>query len=211
MTNDRAHWDNVYRTKAVDEVSWYRAHLDVSFELLVNAGLGSRARVIDIGGGASTLVDDLLDFGVQSITVVDLSPTALEIARRRLGSRAARVNWLVADVTTLNLPEGSFDIWHDRAALHFLTAPEAAQAYVRTATRTLVPGGHVVIGCFAADGPERCSGLPVVRRDPADIAALFGESFSLVESRREVHSTPAGIQQRFAYALLRKLTPPASK
>jgi hypothetical protein len=96
------------------------------------------------------------------------------------------------------------DFWHDRAALHFLTAPEAAQAYVRAATRAIVSGGHAVIGCFAADGPEKCSGLPVVRRDPADIAALFGQSFALVESRREVHSTPGGIQQRFAYALLRK-------
>jgi len=205
VTNDRAHWDNAYRTKWTDQVSWYRAHLDVSFELLVEAGLGPRSRVVDIGGGASTLVDDLLDFGVQSITVVDLSPASLEIARQRLGARAARVDWLVADVTALNLREGSFDLWHDRAALHFLTAPEAAQAYVQTATRTIAPGGHAVIGCFAADGPERCSGLPVVRRDPADIAALFGESFALVESRREVHSTPGGVQQCFAYALLRKV------
>src|SRR3954462_2186054 len=131
--NDRAHWDNAYQTKATDRVSWYRAHLEVSFELLVAAGLGPRSRVIDIGGGASTLVDDLLDFGVQSITVVDLSPAALDIARRRLGPRAERVNWLVPDVTMLDVPAGSFDLWHARAALHFLTAPEAAQAYVQAA------------------------------------------------------------------------------
>jgi ubiquinone/menaquinone biosynthesis C-methylase UbiE len=210
VANDRGHWDKAYRAKATDQASWYRAHLEVSFELLVKAGLSARSRVVDIGGGASTLVDDLLDFGVQSITVVDLSPTSLEIARQRLGARAERVSWLVADVTTLSVPDGSFDLWHDRAALHFLTAPEAARAYVRTATRAIAPGGHAVIGCFAADGPERCSGLPVVRRDPADIASLFGESFSLVESRREVHSTPSGIQQRFAYALLRRVSPPAS-
>ena len=204
MTNDRAHWDTAYQAKATDQVSWYRAHLEVSFQLLVKAGLSPRSRVIDIGGGASTLVDDLLDFGVQSITVVDLSPASLEISRQRLGARAERVDWRVADVTTLELPEESFDLWHDRAALHFLTAAAAAQAYVRTATRAIAPGGHAIIGCFATDGPERCSGLPVARRDPADIAALFGRPFSLVESRRELHSTPGGVPQQFAYALLRK-------
>ena len=204
MTNDRAHWDNAYRTKSAAQASWYRAHLEVSFELLIKAGLKPRSRVIDIGGGASTLVDDLLDFGVQSITVVDLSPASLELARQRLGARAERVNWVVADVTTLDVAAASFDLWHDRAALHFLTAPEAAQAYVRIATGALAAGGHAVIGCFAADGPERCSGLPVVRRDPEDIAVLFGESFSLVESRPEVHLTPSGVSQRFAYCLLHK-------
>jgi ubiquinone/menaquinone biosynthesis C-methylase UbiE len=204
VTNDRAHWDTAYRAKASDQASWYRAHLEVSFELLVKAGLGRHSRVVDVGGGASTLVDDLLDFGVQSITVVDLSPTSLEIVRQRLGARAERVNWLVADVTTLDVADASFDLWHDRAALHFLIAPEAAQAYVRTAARMIAPGAHAVIGGFATDGPERCSGLPVVRRDPADIAALFGDSFSLVESRRELHTTPSGARQQFAYALLRK-------
>jgi SAM-dependent methyltransferase len=204
VTNDRLHWENAYRAKRADQVSWYRAHLEVSFALLVKAGLNRQSGVIDIGGGASTLVDDLLDFGVRAITVVDLSPVALEIARSRLRSRAAQVSWLAADVTTSDLPEEGFDLWHDRAVLHFLTAPEAAQAYVRAAARAIASGGHAVIGCFAADGPEKCSGLPVVRRDPADVAALFGESFSLVESRREVHSTPGGVQQRFAYALLRK-------
>lgn len=204
MTNDRVHWDSAYQAKAAEQVSWYRAHLDVSFQLLVKAGLNPRSRVIDVGGGASTLVDDLLDFGVHSITVVDLSPASLQIARQRLGPRAARVNWIVADVTALDLAEGSFDLWHDRAALHFLTAPEAAREYVRTASRTIAPGGYAAIGCFAADGPERCSGLPVVRRDPDDIAALFGESFSLVAARSEVHLTPSGVQQRFAYALLLK-------
>ena len=200
-----AHWEQLYASQATDQVSWYRAHLEVSFELLIKAGLGPRrSRVIDVGGGASTLVDDLLDFGVGAITVVDLSPAALEIARKRLGGRAEQVTWIAADVTTLQIPEGSFDLWHDRAALHFLIAPEAAQAYVRVATHAIAPGGHAVIGGFAIDGPERCSGLPVVRREAADIAAALGDAFTLVESRREVHSTPAGSPQRFAYALLRK-------
>jgi ubiquinone/menaquinone biosynthesis C-methylase UbiE len=204
VSNDRLHWDGAYRAKAADQVSWYRAHLDVSFQLLVEAGIGPHSRIVDVGGGASTLVDDLLDFGVEAMTVVDLSPASLEIARHRLGARAERVAWLVGDITQLDFPDEGFDLWHDRAALHFLTAPEAAHAYVRTATRAIARGGHAVIGGFAADGPEHCSGLPVMRRDPADIASLFAEAFSLVDARREVHSTPAGIQQRFAYALLRK-------
>jgi ubiquinone/menaquinone biosynthesis C-methylase UbiE len=205
VTSDtRAHWEQLYTSKAADEVSWYRPHLEVSFELLVKAGLGPRSRVIDVGGGASTLVDDLLDFGVRANTVVDLSSAALEVARKRLGQRAEQVTWIAADVTTLQVPDGSFDLWHDRAALHFLIAPEAAQAYVRVATRAITPGGHAVISSFAADGPERCSGLLVARRDPGDLAALFGDAFTLVESRREVHSTPAGNPQRFAYVLLRK-------
>jgi len=193
-----------HQAQAADQVSWYQPHLAVSLELLVKAGLSPRARVIDIGGGSSTLVDDLLDFGVRAITVVDLSAAALEIARRRLGPRAEHVTWLHADATTLVLPDESVDFWHDRAALHFLTAPEATRAYVRTASRAIARGGHAVIGGFASDGPERCSGLPVVRRNPADIAALFGNAFSLMDSRRELHSTPAGLQQQFAYALLRK-------
>jgi ubiquinone/menaquinone biosynthesis C-methylase UbiE len=203
-TPERSHWERVYTTKAAEQVSWYRAHLAVSLELLIKAGLNARSRVIDVGGGTSTLVDDLLNFGVQAVTVVDLSAASLEIARRRLGERAKEVTWLAEDVTTMELPEGGFDLWHDRAALHFLVAPAASQAYARLATRAITPGGHAVIGCFAADGPERCSGLPVVRRDPADIATLFGKHFTLVESLREVHSTPSGIPQAFAYALLRK-------
>ncbi|MGH8175001.1 MAG: class I SAM-dependent methyltransferase [Steroidobacter sp.] len=204
----RAHWEGVYSTRSADQVSWHRPHLEVSFELLVRAGLNEQSRVIDIGGGASTLVDDLLDFGVRTVTVVDLSGASLAVARQRLGERATRVNRMAADVTTLDAPQGSFDLWHDRAALHFLVKPEAARAYVRAATQAIAPGGHAVVGCFAADGPERCSGLPVVRRDPPEIAALFGVAFSLVESRREVHRTPSGGAQRFAYALLRKAPQP---
>lgn len=203
-TRERAHWEHVYLTKAADQVSWYRPHLDVSLELLAKAGLNVDSRVIDVGGGASTLVDDLLDRGTKSITVVDLSPASLALARQRLGERAAEVRWIAEDITKLAVADESFDLWHDRAALHFLVAQEASRAYVRIATHAIARGGHAVIGCFAADGPERCSGLPVARRDPADVAALFGEEFSLVASRRELHFTPSGAPQSFAYVLLKK-------
>jgi ubiquinone/menaquinone biosynthesis C-methylase UbiE len=204
LMSSHSHWDGVYTTKDAAQVSWYRPHLEVSFDLLRQAGLNERSRVIDIGGGASTLVDDLLDFGVQSIIVVDLSAASLDIARRRLGERGRHVTWMKADATTLELPPSSVDLWHDRAALQFLVAPKAARAYVSTATRVLAATGHAVIGCFATDGPEWCSGLPVMRRDPEDLAALFGEEFSLIDSRKEVHHTPSGAAQSFAYALLRK-------
>ena len=202
----KTHWEDVYRTKSAEQVSWYRAHLEVSFELLTKGSLNAQSRVIDVGGGASTLVDDLLAFGVRAVTVVDLSAASLAVARKRLGEKAKRVSWIVADVTRLEAAESSFDLWHDRAALHFLVDPLSAEAYVRVATRAIAPGGYAVIGCFAADGPKRCSSLPVIGRDPEGIAALFGAGFSLVESRREIHHTPSGHTQPFVYGLLRKTT-----
>jgi SAM-dependent methyltransferase len=203
-TDAKLHWEDVYASRSAEQVSWYRAHLEVSFELLLKGGLNAHSRVIDVGGGASTLVDDLLDFGVRAVAVVDLSAASLSVARQRLGEQARRVSWIVADMTRLDVAESSFDLWHDRAALHFLVDPLAAAAYVRAATDAIAPGGCAVIGCFAADGPKRCSSLPVVGRDPEDIAALFGAGFSLIESRRELHRTPSGHTQPFAYTLLRK-------
>lgn len=200
----RSHWDQTYSTKGERQVSWYRPHLEVSLELLTKAGLNPKSRIIDVGGGASTLVDDLLDRGTSDITMVDLSATALAISRARLGECAAQVTWIVQDVTRLVIEADSIDLWHDRAALHFLANEDDISRYVRIATRAIAPGGHAVIGGFAADGPVKCSGLPVVRRNPEEIAALFADRFSLVESRRELHVTPAGKPQPFAYALLRK-------
>lgn len=204
-SDTKDHWESVYRTKSADAVSWFSAHLGTSLELLKLAGLGRESRVIDIGAGASTLIDDLLDYGVKSLTAVDISEASLEVARSRLGARAGRVHWIASDVTQLVLPADSIDIWHDRAALHFLVDAEAVRRYVSLAEGAIALGGHAVIGCFAADGPERCSGLPVARRDPRDIAALFASRFKLIESRRETHLTPWGAPQRFAFALLRKV------
>lgn len=198
------HWEDVYQRKPADTVSWYRPHLETSLALLEQAGLGPDVRLIDVGGGASTLVDDLLDRGVAAITVLDLSRQALDLARARLGDRGAGVRWLAADLLTADLPAAGFDLWHDRAVLHFLTAPEAAAAYAAQAARALRPGGHAVIGGFAPDGPERCSGLPVARRSAGDIAALMGPAFRLVGQHREVHTTPGGHTQAFAWAVLRR-------
>lgn len=203
-TDTQQHWKTIYREKNADTMSWFRPHLDISLRLLEQAGLGVQSRVIDIGGGASTLVDDLLDRGITHVTVLDVSEVALDVARRRLGKRANQVEWLVADITQARLPLAGFDFWHDRAVLHFLIEKSATDAYVRCASTTLREGGHAVIGGFASDGPEMCSGLPVARRDPADIAALFGADFEMIGEAREMHPTPQGPPQSFAYALLRR-------
>lgn len=199
-----AHWQDVYRTKPSDRVSWYRPHLDLSLELLSKAGAGPKSRLIDVGAGASTLVDDLLARGLTHITVLDLSDAALATARQRLGDRASTVHWLCADLLTVDLPAAGFDLWHDRAVLHFLTTPEAAGRYAAQAANAIAPGGQAVIGGFAPDGPERCSGLEVARRSAADIAALLGETFELVEARHENHTTPGGATQAFVWARLRR-------
>lgn len=198
------HWESVYRSKQPDAVSWFAPHLATSLELMKAAGLNDDSRVIDIGAGASTLVDDLLDLGIKHLIAVDLSDASLAIARERLGLRAENVQWMVEDVTRLKLPSQSIDIWHDRAALHFLVDEESVQRYVDVAMEAVAPGGHAVIGGFAADGPDKCSGLPVARRSPQQLAALFAPHFELIQERHETHLTPWGSPQKFAFVLLRK-------
>jgi SAM-dependent methyltransferase len=200
----RDHWDAVYRASATDRLSWTRAHLDTSLDLLQRAGLAPGARLIDVGGGASTLVDDLLARGLDAITVVDLSEAALAQARYRVGA-AAPVRWLAGDITRIELPPAAFDLWHDRAVLHFLLDDATVAAYARQAARAVRPGGCAVIGGFGPEGPERCSGLPVARRSPAAIAAALGAAFALEHASTEIHHTPAGRPQAFAWALLRRL------
>ncbi len=198
------HWDAVYQTRASNSVSWYRPHLDTSIALLQRAGMDSQSRVIDIGAGASTLVDDLLALGVRRITAVDLSATSLDLTRKRLGADGESVVWIVGDITRVTLPPSSADLWHDRAAFHFLVTEAEVRTYVQSAARTVVPGGHAVIGQFAMDGPERCSGLPVMRRGPVQIAAAFSPAFHLDDSLHEVHVSPGGSPQSFVYALLKR-------
>jgi SAM-dependent methyltransferase len=194
------HWENVYRTRAPAQLSWYRPHLEVSLQLIEQA-LPVAGRLIDVGGGASTLVDDLLARGYGALEVLDLSPQALAHCRERLGTRAASVTWRQGDVRHCALPAAAFDLWHDRALFHFLTDAADRAAYIRQLRHALRPDGKVILATFATDGPERCSGLAVHRYAPAGLAAQLGPGFRLIESRTELHRTPAGVPQRFLYGL----------
>lgn len=199
------HWDTVYATKAATEVSWFQAHARLSLKLIREAGVPLSASIIDAGGGASTLVDDLLVQGYQNLTVLDLSGSALTTARARLGARAAQVQWIEANVLEAEFPAHAYDVWHDRAVFHFLTTAEERQAYVQKVLGAVKPGGLVIVATFADDGPSKCSGLPVMRYGANELHAEFGEPFLLLGHERESHHTPAGIEQKFVYCLCRKL------
>ena len=199
----QSHWESVYRRKPADGVSWYRPHLERSLAIIEAAALPKDASIVDVGGGASTLVDDLLDRGYTNVTVVDLSAHALEVARQRLGDRTALVRWIVGDATLLSLPEGSVDFWHDRAVFHFLQDDAAKRRYVDNAHRALRPGGTIVVATFGLDGPAQCSGLEVVRYDADGIHAAFGEAFERLSSAEERHLTPWGSEQQFVYCYCR--------
>lgn len=193
------HWENVYTTKAVDAVSWFTPHLDSSLKMIDAAGLGPDAAIIDVGGGASTLVDDLLTLGYRYLTVLDISASALENSKQRLGE-TAYVNFIAADITNVSLPEHSFDLWHDRAVFHFLTSPEDRRRYIDNLKRSLKPNGHVIIATFAEDGPLKCSGLDVERYDIEKLANTLGSDFELADHLRETHKTPFDTTQSFLYA-----------
>ena len=200
MTEKRKnHWEDVYGGKASTEVSWYQEVPEKSLAYLKNTGASQLDAVIDIGGGASTFVDHLLDAGFKDITVLDLAEQALEQARRRLGDRAASVNWVVADVTQFD-PQRKFGIWHDRAVLHFLTEPADRARYVATLRSALDPGGHVIISTFGPDGPPKCSGLEVRRYTIERLQELLGPEFELQEHSFEDHQTPMSSTQQFLYS-----------
>lgn len=196
--NLRAHWDYLYQAKGAEHVSWYQRRPALALALIAASGIAKDAGVIDVGGGASTLVDFLLDDGYTRLAVLDLSGIAIRCARARLGVRAAEVEWFEADVTSFEPPH-RFGLWHDRAVFHFLTESADRQAYLATLRRALQPGGAVVIATFALDGPSKCSGLDVVRYDEQSILAEFGADFRLHEVRRETHVTPQQSEQRFIY------------
>lgn len=204
QTDRKAHWERVYGARRSDEVSWYEPEPTRSLELLADAGVGPEAAVIDVGGGDATLVDALLARGYRRITVLDLSGAALARARARLGPRAELVEWREGDVTRADLPRHAYDVWHDRAVFHFLTVAEDRRRYVDAAAEALRPGGTLVIATFAADGPTRCSGLEVARYAPEALAREFGDRFVLVRGFGDVHRTPAGAEQRFTFAVLRR-------
>lgn len=199
MTEDRrAHWERVYTTKQDNEVSWFEDTPEVSLTLLRAAGLTPNMAVIDIGGGTSRLVDALLAQDQQHVSVLDLSSAALSAARTRLND-PANVSWIVSDITKWT-PDRVYDLWHDRAAFHFLTDPADQQAYADILHSALPAGGRAVIGTFAPDGPEKCSGLPVARYDAATLAAVLGPRFVLLAEQREEHTTPWGSVQKFQFS-----------
>ena len=200
-----AHWEQVYRTKGPDQVSWFQAEARLSRVLIERAAPDRAARIIDIGAGASTLVDGLLASGYRHITVVDWSSTALTVARQRLGSAATAVTWRAADVLTAAFPAAAFDVWHDRAVFHFLTDAADRARYVAQVRRAVRPGGHVIAATFAEDGPSRCSGLDVARYTADALHAEFGAGFVVLESHRELHTTPSGAEQAFTYCVCRVL------
>ncbi len=199
MNEQQEHWEKVYKTKAPDAVSWFQEHATRSLEIIRSISAASNAQIIDVGGGASTLVDDLLIGGFKHVSVLDLSTSALEVARKRLGALDQNVTWITGDIRTVDLPAQTYDIWHDRAVFHFLTDPADRMAYVRQVVKAVKPGGHVIVATFAPDGPEQCSGLPVVRYDPDQLHGEFGAAFELLEHASEEHKTPWGSVQHFVY------------
>lgn len=201
----KKHWEQIYSTRAPNAVGWFQPHAEMSLRLIRNANAGPHARVIDVGGGTSTLVDDLLAADFPQPTVLDLSGAAIATSQRRLGERAHEVTWIEADITRVMLPAQAYGIWHDRAVFHFLTDEADRAAYVRTVLHAVKPGGHVIVATFAEDGPLQCSGLPVVRYQPDELHAEFGEPFDLIAHEKEAHRTPDGSVQQFVYCFCRRV------
>jgi 2-polyprenyl-3-methyl-5-hydroxy-6-metoxy-1,4-benzoquinol methylase len=200
----KRHWDDVYGTKAENELSWFQEEPATSIEFIAHCGGGPNVPIIDIGGGESRLVDRLLDAGYRDVTVLDVSENALHHARERLGERGQAVQWIVADITRWTPPR-RYRLWHDRAVLHFLTEAEQRAAYRRALLDAVEPQGCVVISTFALDGPEKCSGLPVVRYSPETLALELGPELQLVETRSEGHETPWGAVQLFQFSRFKRL------
>jgi len=195
----RDHWESVYSSKAITDVSWFQPRPDRSLQLVERTAVDRDDAIIDIGGGASTLVDHLLDDGFSDLTVLDVACKPLEQAQERLGERAADVQWIVSDVTTFR-PSRTWQLWHDRAALHFLIDEEDRARYVEVLKTALEPGGHVVLAMFGPDGPQKCSGLEIRRYSIGMVEDLLGSEFALQSQELENHITPMGLNQQFLYS-----------
>jgi SAM-dependent methyltransferase len=204
MTENRqTHWQDIYSKKGENEVSWFQESPTPSLELIDKVGATAVSSIIDIGGGASRLVDHLIDRGYDDVTVLDLADAALQAAKARLGGRADRVRWVAADATIWE-PEKAYDIWHDRAAFHFLTKECERAAYIERLRRGVKIGGHAIIATFALDGPEKCSGLPVMRYDSQSLGQTLGRVFQLIDTRRHIHATPWKSDQSFQFSVFRR-------
>ena len=199
----KSHWERIYRDKLPTQVSWYQPHALRSLDLIRRVSPPPDGAIIDVGGGASTLSDDLLDAGYHDLAVLDLSATALAKTRTRLGAQAGSIRWIEADILDAQLPRAGYSVWHDRAVFHFLTAPADRARYVAQVREAVRVGGFVLVATFADDGPTRCSGLEVTRYSPEALYAEFGAPFHLMTSEREEHVTPAGVRQAFVYCLCR--------
>ena len=202
--NRKSHWELIYARTETTRLSWYQPHPQRSLELIDRAAIAKTAKILDVGGGDSLLVDELVSRGYTEITVLDLSLAALDRARARLGKAASgRVTWLERDILAANLPSRKFDVWHDRAVFHFLTSAKERDIYIEQVERSVRTGGHVIVATFSEDGPTRCSGLPVVRYSAAELHSAFGSDFELLASEREAHHTPSGVEQSFTYCWCR--------
>jgi SAM-dependent methyltransferase len=202
MPTTREHWDQVYATKSETEVSWYQPRPERSLAIIKSAAPNTSVSILDVGGGTSHLVDELL-FGYFDLTVLDVSQAALNRSKERLGRLAKKVSWIAADITKWK-PSRTWDVWHDRAVFHFLTATEDQDAYIAALEAGTKQGSVIVMSTFALDGPERCSGLPVQRYSPAALAARIGDRFQLISEASESHATPWGTIQDFTYVVLRR-------
>ena len=202
----KSHWETVYNQKKPGEVSWYKPHLDLSLRILKNAGLNPSSCIIDVGAGASTLVDDLINLGVKSLTVLDISGEALGISKTRLGQQANKAEWIEADITQAKLRKGHYDIWHDRAVFHFLTDAKDRRRYAIVMTEALKPHGQLVMATFSLEGPPRCSGLDIVRYSPQTLQAELGKGFRLIEALEEEHQTPFNTTQKFICCRFEKIS-----
>lgn len=203
MAEESNRWEGVYQARQEAETSWFEDRPQVSLDLIAATGIGTDAAIVDVGAGASRLVDCMLEQGFHQITVLDLSETALAKARARL-PQAAPVEWVAGNVLHWR-PSRRFDVWHDRAAFHLLTETADQDAYLRVMDRALLPGGHAIIGTFALNGPDKCSGLPVARYDAARLSERLGAGYLLVRSLAHDHTTPRGSVQRFHFGLFRKV------
>jgi 2-polyprenyl-3-methyl-5-hydroxy-6-metoxy-1,4-benzoquinol methylase len=200
-TGSKRHWEVIYERSPVDDLGWYRPHLKVSLRLIASGGPVAGRRILDVGGGASTLADDLLDLGAV-ITVLDISPKALEVAQERLGQRASEISWMSESILTASIPGPKFDIWHDRAVFHFLTEEADRRRYLAFLRSGLKPGGYVIIGTFSHQAPPKCSGLGVCRYSADELAAEMGAGFEVEETAKDDHVTPGGVSQPYTYLRL---------